>query len=182
MRRRTFLAGTATTAATALAGCMGGGSTGTLATKVSDQPGDIGDFETLIIHVTTVYVKPTDGERKSFDVDQTVDLTKLTGENTALVGEQELATGEYEFLQLQAEATEAKLKSGGSADVSTPGEAPLKFNKNFEIRANQTTTFVADFTPVQQGQTNRYVLQPVADEVKVIYEGEGGSGNQTNSS
>lgn len=182
MRRRTFLAGMATTAAAALAGCMGGQATGTLATKVSDQPGDIGDFETLKIHVTTVYVKPVDGERKSFGVDQTVDLTKLTGEKTALVGEQELDTGEYEFLQLQAEATEAKLKDGSSANVKTPGEAPLKFNKNFEIRADQTTSFIADFTPVQQGQTKRYVLQPVAKEVKVIYEGESGSGNQTNSS
>lgn len=32
-----------------IAGCLGGGDTGILATHVSDQPGDIADFETLLI-------------------------------------------------------------------------------------------------------------------------------------
>jgi hypothetical protein len=46
--RRTYLAAASTAAGVALAGCSGG-ATGTLDTHVSDQPGDIGDFETLVL-------------------------------------------------------------------------------------------------------------------------------------
>lgn len=53
-----------------------------------------------------------------------------------------------------------------------PGDPPLKFDEEFEIRSEETTTFIADFTPVKQGETTEYVLQPVADEVEVIYESE----------
>ncbi len=64
------------------------------------------------------------------------------------------------------------LADGGSAEVTLPGDAPLKFDKAFELRADQTTSFTADFTPVKQGRTGRYVLQPVAGEVTVTYESE----------
>jgi hypothetical protein len=154
----------------AVAGCSGGGDTGTLATHVSDQPTDIGDFETLLIQVNGIRVKPEDDELQRFDVDAEVDLTELVGEASELIDETDLATGTYEFLQLDAEATEATLSDGSSATVNLPGDAPLKFNKQFDIRTGETTSFTADFTPVKQGQTGRYVLQPVADEVVVSYE------------
>ncbi|MDZ7700819.1 MAG: DUF4382 domain-containing protein [Halobacteriales archaeon] len=153
-----------------LAGCGSSGETGTLSTSVSDQPGDIGDFDSLLIQINGIRVKPEDEDLQQLDADAEVDLTELVGEASAIVDESDLETGTYEFLQLEAEATEATLADGGSADVSLPGDAPLKFNKAFEIRSGQTTSFIADFTPVKQGQTNRYVLQPVADEVKVSYE------------
>jgi len=51
-----------------------------------------------------------------------------------------------------------------------PGDAPLKFEKPFEIRSGERTTFTADFTPVRTGPGGRYLLQPVADEVSVEYE------------
>jgi hypothetical protein len=136
---------------------------------VSDQPGDIGDFDSLLIQINGIRVKPEDEDLRQLDADAEVDLTELVGEASALVDESELETGSYEFLQLEAEATEAALSNGGSANVTTPGDAPLKFNQAFEIRSGQTTTFLADFTPVKQGQTDRYVLQPVADAVEVIY-------------
>ncbi|MDZ7702821.1 MAG: DUF4382 domain-containing protein [Halobacteriales archaeon] len=151
-----------------LAGCLGGG-TGTLATRVSDQPGDIGDFETLLIQVNGVRVKPADGELEELDADAEVDLTELTGDASALVDEAELDAGDYEFLQLLAEATEATLAEGGSATVRLPGDAPLTFEQAFEIREGETTTFIADFTPVKRGGTDEYVLQPVATEVEVVY-------------
>lgn len=83
-----------------------------------------------------------------------------------------METNTYELLQLAAEATEALLSGGDSATVDLPGDAPLTFNMEFEIRSGETTTFIADFTPVKQGETDRYVLQPVADEVEVIYESD----------
>lgn len=158
------------TLGTGLAGCSGGGDTGTPATRVSDQPGDIQDFETLLIQVNGIRVKPEDADLREFDADAEVDLTELIGDASAVVDESELDTGSYEFLQLVAEATDATLSGGGQANVMTPGEAPLKFEKAFEIRSGQRTIFTADFTPVKQGRTNRYVLQPVAEEVEVRYE------------
>lgn len=153
-----------------VAGCLGGGGgSGTLATNVSDQPGDIMDFETLLIQVNGIRVKPEDEELEQFDVDAEFDLTQLVGEASELIDERELETGTYEFLQLDGEATEATLSSGDSATVNLPGDAPLKFNKEFDIRSDQTTSFTADFTPVKQGETGQYVLQPVAEEVTVSY-------------
>lgn len=154
----------------ATAGCLGGGDTGTLATHVSDQPGDIADFDALMIQINGIRVKPEDEELEEFDADAEVDLTNLVGDASELVDETQLETGTYEFVQLEAEATEATLSTGDSATVELPGDAPLKFNKEFEIRSDETTSFTADFTPVKQGQTGRYVLQPVADEVTVSYE------------
>lgn len=176
MFRRAYLKAAGGIAATAtLAGCTGGGKTGTLATKVSDQPGAIEDFETLVLRITKIYPKPTDGNRKSVDIDDVeVDLVKLQGGESREIGSTDLDADEYEFLQLEVGAVvEAKLKGGGEANVTTPGEAPLKFEKSFEIREGETTTFVADFTPIRQGQAGGYVLKPVADEVRVIYEGKG---------
>lgn len=176
MKRRAYLKAASGIAATAaLAGCTGGGgNTGTLRAKVSDQPGDIQDFETLVLRITRIHPKPADGERQTVNIDDVeVDLVELQGGESQTIGSTDLEAGEYEFLQLEVgEVVEATLSEGGEANVTTPGEAPLKFEKTFEIREGETTTFVADFTPVKQGRTNRYVLKPVADEVQVIYEGE----------
>jgi hypothetical protein len=94
---------------------LDGGSTGTLEARASDQPGDIGEFDTLQLRITELLPKPVDGE----------------------------------------------------ANVNTPGEAPLTFEQAYGICEGGTTTFTADFTPVKQGQSGGYVLQPVADEVTV---------------
>lgn len=187
MRRREFLAATGTVTAAGLAGCSAitGAETGTLETSVSDQPGDIADFETLVLEITKVYAAttgsdgedgtPAEGEREEIDIEDTeVDLVQLQGDASESIGTGELETGEYAYLQLEVgEVVDASLADGGGeATVTTPGEAPLKFNATFEIRAGETTSFLADFTPVKQGQSGRYILQPVADEVEVTYDDE----------
>lgn len=173
--RREYLrtvAGSTVVGSALLAGCTGSGGTGTLATRVSDQPGAISDFESCVVTISEVRVKPVDGELVTKDVEETdADLTELQGEASALVDEVELDAGEYEYLQLGISGTEATLQDGSSATVEVPGEAPLKFEKSFEIRADERTVFTADFTPVRAGASGRYVLQPVADEVTVSYEG-----------
>ncbi|MCO8268296.1 DUF4382 domain-containing protein [Haloferax sp. AB510] len=176
--RRRFLtsaAGIAAATTAGLAGCMGTASatTGTLSTRVSDKPGDIADFESCVVTVSTVRVKPADGEAKSLDAGGTaLDLVELQGDASALVEEFELETGTYEFLQVEVSETDATLTDGSAATVEVPGSAPLKFERSFEIRADETTTFTADFTPVKAGNAGKYVLQPVADEVTVTYESE----------
>lgn len=181
--RRSYLKATAGAAVgmAGLAGCMGGGGTGTLATRVTDQPGDIADFESCVVSIGGLWVKPadatataTDGEssgreRVDFDEPREADLVQLQNGNTKLVDETELEAREYEFLQLDVDGVDATLKEGGDATVTTPGDAPLKFNQSFEVRADETTMFTADFTPVKQGGTGNYVLQPVADGTNVEY-------------
>jgi hypothetical protein len=185
--RRTYL--TATGAAMAgmvgLAGCTGGDATGTLATQVTDQPGDISDFESCVVTIVGMWLgtedaeagdeegeEPADREYFEYDEPQEADLVDLQGENTALVDEREIELSTYAFLQLDTDGIEATLADGNSATVETPGEAPLTFNQEFDIREDTRTVFTADFTPVKRGQTGSYVLQPVPDGITVEYEEE----------
>ncbi|MFP8891188.1 DUF4382 domain-containing protein [Natrialbaceae archaeon A-CW2] len=211
LRRRTYLQLSGGLAAAGLAGCLGDESTdatGTLETSVTDQPGDIADFESCVVTIDGVWIKPrdeesgddtddqmddeTDDEAESddgvetqdeddvdqgdgreyleFDEPQEADLVELQGENTQLIDERELAVGTYEYLQLDVSDVDGQLEDGGQAEVSTPGNAPLQFNRKFEIRADERTGFIGDFTPVRRGQTERYLLQPVARGTRVIYE------------
>jgi hypothetical protein len=201
--RRSYLAGLGAAGAAGIAGCNRGGvaaQTGTLATAVTDQPGDIADFESCVITIVGVWLGPAgdseddstenetqeDGEESEgdgaedgadsereyleFDEPQEADLVQLQGDNTQLIDERELATGEHSYLQLDTDGVEATLENGDSATVEVPGNAPLKFNEPFEIRANTRTTFTADFTPVKRGNSGSYNLQPVASGVTVEYE------------
>ena len=185
LNRRDFVksaAGITASATIGLAGCMGLASaqTGTLSTRVSDRPGDIDDFESCLVTLSTIRVKPTDGEVNSFDIEATeVDLVDLQGDASALVDDVEVETGTYDYLQLEVGGTDATLSDGSEATVEVPGSAPLKFEKSFEIRADEATTFTADFTPVKAGGSGKYVLQPVAEEVTVTYESDEPTGNET---
>jgi hypothetical protein len=200
---------------TALAGCTdtASSSTGTLATRVSDQPQDIGDFERLVVTIFEIRIFPreeadendetetedetdetetpdeeaTDAGADGDDEESTepivievddveADLVELQGENSQLVEDAELETGAYSHLQLRVrDEVDAALEDGGEAEVMTPGNAPLTFNQHFEIREDQRTTFTADFAPVRQGRTARYVLRPVPSEITVEYESESDS-------
>lgn len=177
MNRRTFLqttTGIAAASTLGIAGCVGTASaTGTLATRVSDRPGDIDDFQRCAVTVREIRVKPVDGDLETHGVEETtLDLVDLQGDRSALVDEVELDASEYEYLQLPVTDTEATLADGSNATVEVPGEAPLKFEATFEVREDERTTFTADFTPVKAGQSGKYVLQPVAEEVTVRYADE----------
>ena len=235
MRRREYLiAASGAVLGTGLAGCLGGNgddgsgdSAGTLTTRVIDQLGDIADFESCVVTVTEIRVKPSgsgatddgetateteaaeaaeaddgetateteaaetvetndkeinsDGEGEArIDVDDAeADLVELQDEETELVSEAELETGEYEYLKLEVSDVDAELSGGDEAEVDTPGNAPLKFNESFEVRAETRTVFTADFTPVKRGQQDSYILKPVAEGVEVEYDSEGESGTET---
>ena len=186
MDRRTYLAatGTATAGIAGLAGCVGGDGSGTLATQVTDQPGDIADFDSCIVTIVGMWLgtddaetgdedgdeEPSGREYHEYDEPRTADLVELQGENTQLVDERELDAESYEFLQLDTDGVDATLEDGASAEVSIPGEAPLTFDEPFEIREETRTTFTADFTPVRRGQAGGYILQPVAQGTTVDYE------------
>ncbi|MFA9517444.1 DUF4382 domain-containing protein [Halopenitus sp. H-Gu1] len=166
-----------------LAGCLGGDSTGTLATRVTDQPGDIADFESCLVTIVGMWLgpegaesgadadeDPADRDYHEYDEPQTVDLVELQGETTQLVDERELEASTYEFLQLDTDGVDATLEDGESVTVEVPGEAPLTFTQQFDVREDTRTVFTADFTPVKRGQTGTYVLQPVPEGITIEYE------------
>lgn len=166
-----------------LAGCAGDGSTGTLATHVTDQPGDIGDFESCVISLSGMWLgpegakagdqedeEPADREYYEFEDAQEANLVDLQEGNTQLIDEQNFDTATYEFLQLDVTEVAAALEDGSSATVGLPGEAPLTFNAEFDVREDARTMFTADFTPVKLGETGSYVLQPVPEGITVEYE------------
>ncbi|MES3516252.1 MAG: DUF4382 domain-containing protein [Natronomonas sp.] len=182
--RRSYLkaAGAATVGTVGLAGCADE-STGSLATQVTDQPGDIEDFDSCVVTIVGIWLgpegaesgdegdeEPAGREYHGFEEPQTADLVELQGDNTQLVDERDLQPAAYEFLQLDTDGIDATLSDGSDATVETPGEAPLTFSEPFEIRENTRTRFTADFTPVRRGQTEEYVLQPVAEGTTVSYE------------
>ena len=184
--RRTYLkltGGAAAIGTTGLAGCLGD-STGTLSTSVTDQPEDIGDFESCIVTIVGIWLGPEGAEeggededasgREYYELDepQDADLVQLQGEETQLIDERDLDTAEYEFLQLDVSDIEGTLEDGEMAEMDTPGEAPLTFNEPFEIREDVRTSFTADFAPVRQGETNRYILRPVPEGIQVHYDDE----------
>jgi len=196
-----------------LAGCLDDdspGATGFLSTAVTDQPGDIADFDSCVVTIDGIWLSPRtddaddeddengesdenaddeddDGVQAQeeedvdqddgrtyygFDEPQEADLVELQDGETQLIDEdREVPVGEYRFLQLDVSDVSGILAdSGDEADVDTPGNAPLQFNLRFEIRESQRTTFTGDFTPVRRGQTDRYLLQPVARNTAVSYD------------
>lgn len=186
LSRRAYIAtvGAATVGMTALAGCLGDDDgTGVLATYVTDQPGDIADFESCIVTITGFWLgpeeaeagddedtEPSNRERYGLDEPQQADLVQLQGEETQLIDTRELDVDEYDFLQLDISEIDATLTEGQAATVDVPGDAPLTFNESFEIREDTQTSFTADFTPVKRGTTDEYLLQPVPEGIQVSYE------------
>ena len=116
-----------------------------------------------------------------FEEPQEADLVQLQGSSTKLIDETEVETGDYAFLQINVAGTEGVLTDGSEAEVTTPGNAPLKFNTSFEIRPEETTRFTADFAPNKRGR-NGYIIRPVATSTTVLYgdeEYDGGDGDTT---
>ncbi|WP_418286702.1 DUF4382 domain-containing protein [Halorubrum sp. DTA46] len=122
---------------------------------------------------------PSGREYYEFDEPQEADLVQLQGEETQLIDERELSVATYQFLQLDVSDVEGVLDDGSEATVDRPGNAPITFNQEFEIRENTRTSFTADFAPVRRG-TGSYLLRPVPRGIEVVYEDSSGDdGNES---
>ena len=120
LNRRTYLqaTGVATAGMVGLAGCSDtAAATGTLATQVTDQPGDIADFESCVVTIQGVWVKPGEG---GDGTETTNTVTEATaGTSTAVVEQDEADVDEsddreyYEFDEAQ-EADLVELQNGNT--------------------------------------------------------------------
>lgn len=167
--------------------------TGSLSTAVSDdQHTAIDQFNSLVVSVDTIRVFPQEEDESNPDGETTddengdeasdsdpieidaggaeIDLVSVQGDDFDIIDESELETGSYSHLQLHIQDEIDAMLIDGSEDVTvtTPGDAPLQFNQEFEIRTDEKTTFVADFAPFEGGG-QEYQLRPVPSAIRVMY-------------
>lgn len=160
---------------------------------ISDDPADIGDFDSLEVTLESARVFPGDPESSDtqsstnttpndqndsddrqrgffkLDLDEpTVDLTDVIGDVAMPVFEGSLEPGHYRRVDLSVATIEGFVE-GELAEVKVPSER-LQINHAFEIRDGETTGFVFDINVVQRGQGARYNLTPVISDSGVAGE------------
>lgn len=131
---------------------------GTFRLLISDKEADIGDFDSLIVTLSKTRIFGGGGFEE-FDLNNSLDLTQLIGENAISVLEVELSAGNYTKIELYADSI-VGIVNGSEVDVKIPSEN-LKITQNFVIAPDTTTTFVFDINVVRKGQTEEYNLLPV---------------------
>lgn len=178
-----------------LTGCDSGGSTGnggTLAVQLTDAPGDIVEAVVTIEQVRAVPVDDTTdgdategGTKVLSDSSFTVDLTKLQGGVTELLGEVQLDAGTYSQIRLKTARQASALyeDSGGTAqeaNLMLPSAEETGIKVNFEPvtldspddRAEVTLDFSVEDSFVEAGQTGTYIFKPVVDAEAVVVNGD----------
>lgn len=99
-----------------LAGCVGNDATGTLATQVTDQPGDIADFESCIVTIVGMWLGPEGAEAgdEGEEVDEDgEDEADQDGEDEADEEEEPAGREYYEYDEPQ-EADLVQLQDGAT--------------------------------------------------------------------
>jgi hypothetical protein len=157
------------------AGCVvpPAGKTGKLNLSITDR--QVEGLEELNLTISSIEIHKAladsnnDSNKESADSwilfsseEQTFDLMKLKSSDglKALLGEKELDAGKYTQIRLQIKEVKAKI-NGEIVVVVVPSEK-LKLARNFEIKENQTTELIIDFSPesvIKSGDT--YKLKPV---------------------
>ena len=116
VRRRTYLAGVAAAGLAGLAGCTGSrgsNETGRLATQVTDQPGDIADFDSCVVTVVGMWLGPSGADESA--------------ENETADGEEETEGGEEDEREDGEESNEDSGSDDGREyyEFDEPQEADL---------------------------------------------------------
>jgi len=152
---------------------------------ISDKPADISDFMHLYVSFSHARIFKAEepygygyydheGGFEEIDIDATVDLTELVGENALPVLETQLEEGKYTKIELYVKSVEGQLWDrygygyGYSlASVKVPSNK-LKIVKLFEIKSGEETKFVFDINVVKKGNKDEYNLIPVISKSGVV--------------
>ncbi|MFW6450490.1 MAG: DUF4382 domain-containing protein [Nanoarchaeota archaeon] len=139
---------------------------------VSDAPADIEDFESVEVTLSKTKIFGGNDSEEGFEekeIDATVDLTEVVGNDSEEVLTTELEAGEYDKIELYVESVDATTTEGEEAEVMVPSEK-LQITKPFEVIEGEVTNFVFDINVVKKGQGNDYNLLPVISESGVADE------------
>jgi hypothetical protein len=146
------------------------GETGRFALYVSDQPADISSFKYLNVTFDRARIFSenfSEGDEsnetgfRSFEMNSTVDLTRVVGDDAEKVLEEDLEPGTYRKVELHT-ADILGVVENETVDVKVPSRK-LMIQDDFEISVDRTTEFVFDIQVVEKGE-NGYNLMPVISE------------------
>jgi hypothetical protein len=129
---------------------------------ISDEPNDIGDFESLNVTISRVGLQAADSlKRLEFTPEtKTVDLTQLQGEQAQEIWRGNVTTGRYSQVYIYVSKVTGKLKSTGqTVDVKLPS-SKLHMSIPFDVSADTVTSFTFDITVVATGHNGKYILKP----------------------
>lgn len=134
---------------------------GNFAFLVSDEPGDINDFENFNLTILRVELEAVDSEeRLEFTPEiRTVDLTELQGEQSQEIWRGHVPAGQYSHVHIYVSEAKGNLESTGQTiNVEVPGcivHMPIPF----EVTADVFTVYTFDITVVGTANDEAYMLK-----------------------
>jgi len=135
---------------------------GNFAFLISDEPNDIGDFESLNVTISRVGLQAAGSlKRLEFRPEtETLDLTRLQGERSQEIWRGNVTPGQYSQAYIYVSDVTGKLKSTGQiVDVKLPS-SKLHLSLLFEVTTDAVTSFTFDITVVATGNNGKYILKP----------------------
>jgi hypothetical protein len=135
---------------------------GNFAFLISDEPNDIGDFESLNVTISKVVLQGAGSlKRLEFTPEtETVDLTQLRGEQSQEIWRGDVPAGRYSHVYIYVSEVTGKLESTGQiVDVKLPSNK-LHISVPFTITTDTITSFTFDITVVGTGNNGKYILKP----------------------
>ena len=139
---------------------------GNFAFLISDEPNDIGDFESLNVTISRVGLQAAGSVRRfEFTPEtRTVDLTQLQGEQSQEIWRGNAPEGRYSQVYINVSEVKGKLQSTGQiVDVKLPS-SKLRLSMPFEVAADTVTSFTFDITVMATGNNGKYILKPQIGE------------------
>jgi hypothetical protein len=139
---------------------------GNFAFLISDEPNDIGDFESLNVTISRVGLQAAGSlNRLEFAPEtETVDLTQLQGEQSQEIWRGNVTPGQYSQVYIYVSEVTGKLESTGQiVDVKLPS-SKLHISMPFEVTSDAVTSFTFDITVVATGNNGKYILKPQIGE------------------
>ena len=134
---------------------------GNFAFLVSDDPGDINDFENLDVTILEVQLQPvgsTEWLKLTPEID-TVDLTQLQGEQYQEIWRGHVPAGQYARVRIYVSEVKGELESTGQAiDVTVPGGI-VHMLIPFEVTVDMVTIYTFDITVVGTNNDGTYMLK-----------------------
>jgi len=139
---------------------------GNFAFLISDEPNDIGDFESLNVTISKVGLQAAGSlNRLEFAPEtETVDLTQLQGAQSQEIWRGNVTAGQYSQVYIYVSEVTGKLESTGQiVDVKLPS-SKLHISMPFEVTTDAVTSFTFDITVVATGNNGKYILKPQIGE------------------